>query len=304
MRVLFVSSGNTKDGISPIIKNQGESLKQEGTNLEYFTIKGGGVKGYLKSIFKLREHLKNNSYDVIHAHYWLSAIVTSLAGAKPMVVSLMGDDVKAKAWFRWIIYFFHHLSWSKTIVKSQDMYNSFGQKNVAIIPNGVDMNRFKPIDKEIAINETGWDRTKKHILFTSNPKRVEKNFKLAKEAFSLIEDENLELHYLVNIPNEKIPYYYNAASVVILTSLWEGSPNAIKETMACNIPIVSTNVGDVENVLSKTEGCYISSFDHKEFASKIKKALNFRERTTGREDIAHLKSETIAKKIIDIYKEI
>ncbi len=304
MRVLFVSSGNTKDGISPIIKNQGESLKQEGTNLEYFTIKGGGVKGYLKSIFKLREHLKNNSYDVIHAHYWLSAIVTSLAGAKPMVVSLMGDDVKAKAWFRWIIYFFHHLSWSKTIVKSQDMYNSFGQKDVAIIPNGVDMNRFKPIDKEIAIKETGWDITKKHILFTSNPKRIEKNFKLAQDAFNLLKDENLELHYLIDIPNEKIPYYYNSASVVILTSLWEGSPNAIKEAMACNIPIVSTNVGDVEDVLSKTEGCYISSFDYKEFASKIKKALNFGERTTGREDIVHLKSKTIAKKIIDIYKEI
>ena len=304
MNILFVSSGSSKNGISPIIKNQGESLKKQDMELEYFTIKGGGIKGYFKSIFTLREHLKNNSYDIVHAHYWLSAIVASLAGAKPLIASLMGDDVKAKSWFKWIIYIFNYLSWSKIIVKSKDMYLSLGIKDAYIIPNGIDMNRFKPIEKELALKETSWDRTKKHVLFTSNPKRIEKNFKLAQEAFDVIKDENLELHYLVDIPNEKIPYYYNAASVVILTSLWEGSPNAIKESMACNIPIVSTNVGDVKDVLSKTKGCYLSSFDHKEFASDIKKALNFGKRTTGREDIAHLKSELIAKKIVDIYDNI
>lgn len=304
MKILFVSSGNTKNGISPIIKNQGESLKKEGLELEYFTIQGKGLKGYLKSISKLREHLKENIYDIVHAHYWLSAIVTSLAGAKPMVVSLMGDDVKAKRWFRWIIYFFHHLSWSKTIVKSKDMYDSFGQKDVAIVPNGVDMSRFKSIDKNVALKETGWSRTKRHILFTSNPKRIEKNFKLAQDAFNLLEDDSLELHYLMNIENEKIPYYYNASDVVILTSLWEGSPNAIKEAMACSVPIVSTDVGDVRSVISKTDGCYLSSFDAKEFASNIKKALAFGKRTTGKEDIAYIKSEVIAKKIINIYKDI
>jgi glycosyltransferase involved in cell wall biosynthesis len=112
------------------------------------------------------------------------------------------------------------------------------------------------------------------------------------------------LHYLKNIPNEKIPYYYNASSVVILTSLWEGSPNAIKETMACSIPLVSTDVGDVRDVISKTDGCYISSYDYKEFASKIKRALEFKRRTTGRDDIEYLKSNLIAKKIINIYKGV
>jgi glycosyltransferase involved in cell wall biosynthesis len=304
MRVLFISSGNSKNGISPIIKNQGESLKREGIEVEYFPIKGKGVKGYLKSIPRVREHLKNNSYDVIHAHYWLTAIVASLAGAKPMVVSLMGDDVKAKFWFRWIIYIFYYLFWSKTIVKSKDMYKTFGVKDVYIVPNGVDMSRFRPIDREIALQEVGWDNKKRHILFTSDIERIEKNFKLARDAFEYIGDDSLELHYLKNIPNEKIPYYYNASSVVILTSLWEGSPNAIKETMACSIPLVSTDVGDVRDVISKTDGCYISSYDYKEFASKIKRALEFKRRTTGRDDIEYLKSNLIAKKIINIYKGV
>jgi glycosyltransferase involved in cell wall biosynthesis len=305
MKILFVSSGNSKNGISPIIKNQGESLKNYGLELDFFTIKGKGIKGYLKSIPVLREFLKNNgSYDVVHAHYWLSAIVASLAGSKPMVVSLMGDDVKAKSWFKWIIYFFNFFSWSKIIVKSKDMYNSLGLNKADIVPNGIDMNRFKPIEQSIAIAELGWDSTKRHILFTSDPKRVEKNFKLTKEAFDIIDDENLELHYLKDVPNEKIFYYYNASDVVVLTSLWEGSPNAIKESMACSRPIVATDVGDVKDVLSKTKGCYISTFEPEDVASKIKKALKFKGKTTGREDIQYLKSELVAKKIVNIYNSV
>jgi len=306
MKVIFVSSGNNKNGISPIIKNQGVSLQKEGLDIDYFTINGSGIKGYIQNIPKLREYLKNNQYDIVHAHYWLSAIVASLAGAKPLVVSLMGDDVKAKRWFRWIITIFHYLSWSKTIVKSKDMYLSLGiYKNVYIVPNGVDLDRFRPISKDIALKETGWDSSKKHILFTSNPNRVEKNFALAKEAFDYIDDDSLELHYLKDVANDKMPYYYNASDVVILTSFWEGSPNAIKEAMACNIPIVSTRVGDVEELILYTNGCYISNrFDYKEFALIIIRALKFGRRTNGREAIKHLKSEIIAKDIIDIYKDI
>ena len=301
MKVLFISSGNATSGISPIIKSQGESLKKEGIELDYFAIKGKGLKGYLTSISELRKILKTDTYDIVHAHYWLSAIVASLAGAKPIVASLMGDDVKASPYFKWIIYLFYYPTWSSIIVKSEDMHHALNIKKANIIPNGVDMNRFKPIDKAVALNEVKWDERKKHILFTSNPSRVEKNFELAQQAFDEINDENLELHYLKDIPHEKIPYYYNASDVVILTSLWEGSPNAIKEAMACNVPIVSTHVGDVEKVLSKTEGCYVSSFDPKDFASKIKSALDFKERTTGRDDIDYLKSENIAKKIVEIY---
>jgi len=306
MKILFVSSGNAQNGISPIVKNQGESLKKEGVSLNYFPIIGKGVKGYVNGIFTLRRHLKETQYDVVHAHYWISGIVASFAGAKPLVVSLMGDDVKANLWFRWINSFFHYLFWKQTIVKSDDMYQTFGKKSVAIVPNGVDMDKFKPIERETALKITQWNREKRHILFSSNPERIEKNFTLAKNAFNYLKsiDKNIELHALVNIPNNQVPYYYNSADAVILTSLWEGSPNAIKETMACNIPIVSTDVGDVKSLIRKTEGCYLSTFDPKEFSLQIEKALAFQKRTTGREEIAHLNESIIAKKLIAIYRSI
>jgi len=304
MRVLFISSGNSKAGISPIVKAQGDSLIKEGIELDYFTIKGRGAKGYLNSISQLKELLNREDYNIIHAHYWLSGIVASLAGAKPLIVSLMGDDVKASGIFRWIIRGFYYISWDSVIVKSKDMYRSLNIKDAHIISNGVNIERFKPIDREIALNRVGWDSSKRHILFTSNPDRRVKNFKLAKRAFEYLNNRDLELHYLKNIPQEEVVYYYNASNIVLLTSLWEGSPNAIKEAMACNIPIVSVDVGDVRELISNTKGCYITSFNYRDIANRVEDALKFGKRTNGRENILHLSSERVAKRIIDIYREI
>jgi len=93
MKVLFVSSGNSEFGISPIVKNQGESLKQNGIDLYYFTIKGKGINGYLKNIPILKKYLKTHHYDVIHAHYSFCGWVSKLTLTKiPVIVSLMGSD--------------------------------------------------------------------------------------------------------------------------------------------------------------------------------------------------------------------
>ena len=303
MRVLFVSSGTSRYGISPIVKNQGESLKRIGIDVDYFTIKQKGIKGYLKAAKELKRVLIKERYDVIHAHYWLSGIVATLAGAKPIVVSLMGDDVKASLIFRFIIRVFYKISWSKIIVKSKDMYETLNIKDAYIVSNGVNFDRFKPIDKEIALSYTKWNPNKRHILFTSDPDRRVKNFKLAKEAFEYLNDSSLELHYMRHIDNSLVPYYYNSADVVILTSLWEGSPNAIKEAMACNIPIVSVDVGDVRDIISNTKGCFIASNRVDDFANKIKLALTFNKRTTGREDIKDLREDEVAKKIVSIYED-
>ena len=309
MKVLFVSSGNSINGISPIIKNQGESLIRQGVDLTYFIIKGKGIKGYLKNIKPLRELNKGNNFDLIHAHYSMSAFVASLAGAKPLVVSLMGSDVKSERYFKSIIKMFNKLFWSKIIVKSEDMKQSLGINSVEIIPNGVDFDKFKLKNQQECKNQLGWDLSKKQILFVANPSRYEKNFNLANAAFDILSDTNIELKVLKDVPNELMPVYHNAADIVLLTSLWEGSPNVIKEAMACNVPIVSTDVGDVKAVIGNTEGCYITSFDPKDVAKKIKMALEFAKikgRTKGRERLNELglDSESVAKRIIGVYEKV
>lgn len=302
MNILFVSSGNSKNGISPLIKNQGESLIKLHHNVTFFTIKGKGFKGYFKSIFELRRFLKKQKFDIIHAHYSLSGMVASLAGAKPIVISLMGSDVKASPVLKYIIRIFSLLFWKQIIVKSRDMKEDSGLNKAYIIPNGVDFNKFKPIKRSDAINETGWDPNKKHILFAANPDRPEKNFKLAKEAFNLIKNDAIQLQKLIDIPNKKMPYYFNAADVILLTSLWEGSPNVIKEAIACNCKIIAVDVGDIRELIGNTKGCHITNFDASQIANKLLLSLNSEQKTNGRDTIRHLDSVTIANKLTNIYK--
>jgi len=315
MKVLFVSSGNSKEGISPIIKSQGESLIKEGVDIEYFTIKSGGIKGYIKSIFELRSYMKTGKYSIIHAHYGLSAIVAFFAKKKEkIIVSFMGDDlvgsndyhgriepiskliVKLNKFFA--KYFFHY-----NIVKSNEMLKVLNLSNCEVISNGVDFNRFYEIDKIKAKEFLGEDVNVKKVLFCSNPDRPEKNYRLAREAVNCLSDDNIVLKCIHGINQEELVYYYNSADCLLLTSFHEGSPNVIKEAMACNIPIVSTNVGDVNEVIGKTEGCFITTFEPEDVASKIKKALFFDKKSQGRANIKHLEASVVAQKIINIYEK-
>ncbi len=251
MKVLFVSSGNSKFGISPIICNQGESLKKEGILLEYFTIQGKGFLGYLKNIKKLKEVLKKNDFDIIHSHYSLSSFVASLAGGKNHVVSLMGSDVNSGFVFRRLIKVFNLFFWKKCFVKSEQMKQKIGLKDVEVVPNGVDIDKFKSLSKSKCQKELGWIENRKHIFFPANPERKGKNFKLAELAVKLLNDDQVELHSISNVPHEKMAVLFNAADSVLFTSISEGSPNVIKEAMACNCPIISTNVGDVGWVIGE-----------------------------------------------------
>jgi len=105
-------------------------------------------------------------------------------------------------------------------------------------------------------------------------------------------------------PQEEVNLFYNAADVLLLTSFHEGSPNVIKEAMACNCPIVSTDVGDVRDIIENTEGCYITTFQPEDIADKIKRALEYGQRTKGRENIKHLDINTVAQRIIKVYKTV
>lgn len=305
MRILFVSSGNR--GISPIVSNQGVSLIYQGVIVKYFPIIGKGLLGYLSNIIKLRKFLQEEKFDVVHAHYSLTAFVVSMANAKPLVVSLMGSDVKKGLVFRLIIRVFAFLySWKNIIVKSEDMRSSLNIDNVMIIPNGVNLKRFREIDRVECRKRLGWDMEKKHILFPANIARPEKNYHLLDEAEKKLNDSNIEVHWFNNVPNEDTPYWYNAADVVVMTSLWEGSPNAIKEAMACGTPVVSVDVGDVKEVMGNTDGCYIAERNPDDIADKIRMALAFKGKTNGRQRIIDLglSNDLVAKKLIEIYNEV
>ena len=190
MKILFVLSNNHERGITPIVGNQAEALKEAGVEVDFFCINGRGLLNYLKSIIQLRRYLRTHQYYAIHAHYSFSGYVASLAGAKPLVVSLMGSDVKDSNYLKFLIPIFAKVfRWRALIVKSRDMYRDLGVEWSTVFPNGVNTERFQPRPKAENQEHLGWDPKKKHILFPANITRPEKDFALAEAALTLLQSD-------------------------------------------------------------------------------------------------------------------
>jgi len=279
-------------------------LRSKGIIVDVFLIKESGIKGYLKSILKLNKRLKNKKYDIVQATYALSGMVISFQSNTPIVISYIGSDVNIK-WIRIISKLFLIKRAKANIFVSEKLYKLAGSpKNGYVIPFGINVEKFYPMDQKDARIFFNMDLNKKYVLFSSRFDRKEKNADLALSAINLLQDINIELIELKDIPDENINILFNACDLGLLTSIMEGSPQFIKEAMACNLPIVSTNVGDVKDVFNDTEGCFISSFNPEDVAEKIKMALDFGKRTNGRNKITNYNNHIIASKVISIYQKI
>ncbi len=321
MNVLFVSSGNDdRYNIAPFIKSQGESLQRSGVEIDYYTIKGKGFLNYLKNIGPLRRHIKSNSYDLIHAHYSLCGWVAVLSfSGLPIVLSLMGADAvgtptskdqltlksRVLSYFTLLVQPFVSLIISKSPNIEKVVYR---KDRSVIIPNGVRMDQFNA-QPGVSKKSMGLSEDSRHILFLGSPHDKNKNIQLLKSSLKYLDIKNVKLLNIFDIPHDEVVKYLLISDVVSLCSFSEGSPNVVKEAMACNKPIVATNVGDVAWLLEGLQGCYVSDHTVEDFSKKIKEALNFssqHQSTTGRDRLflLGLDAKSTADRIIKLYQSL
>lgn len=321
MKVLFVASGNSKNyDIVPFIKSQGESLRKQGVDVHYFPVLGKGFKGYWDSSKKLRAHLKEHTFDLIHAHYGLCGWVAVLARPDiPIVQSFMGTDVYGeylsptkidfKSRYLTVLALALQPFVQRILSKSANIEAYVWRKRIShIVPNGVRLEQFK-IYEGGCREELGLAPDKQYVLFINNTADPRKNFQLVKAAFDRLNRPNTELVTPFPVPHDVVVKYFNSADVMVIASFMEGSPNVVKEAMACNCPLVVTDVGDAAWVVGDTPGCHISAHDPEEMARKLDLALTYaadQGRTRGRERIESLQlsAEEVAQRIIGIYQTV
>jgi glycosyltransferase involved in cell wall biosynthesis len=303
MKILIVCSA-TNQQIAPFIAEQAESLRACGQLVEFYLIREKGIKGYLHALPGLKSTIAAFRPDILHAHYGLSGLLANLQRKVPVVTTFHGTDIndpRVFLWSRWSI----SLSRYAIFVSQHAVEIANPRGHYAVLPCGVNMSRFCPVEKKIARQQLEWNDGEVYVLFAGTSEVEVKNYPLARQAVRNI--PGAHLIELKGFGRDEVNLALNAADVALMTSFSEGSPQFIKEAMACNCPVVSTDVGDVKQLAEGVEGCYITTFEIESVTTALQNALCFasgKGRTKGREKLEclGLTDDRIAGELIRIYQ--
>ena len=320
MRVLFITNGFptaehpeycvfTKEQIDGLVKYivKGRVI--------FINARQNGTIEYIRKIPTIIKSHKN--YDIIHVFHGLTFILVALLlPHRKLVVSFLNtidnefEDSSLRSKLFIII--------TKLLIKRKhyvkifkDGLPSYADKNSIYLPNGVNMDLFYPISKIKAKRQLNLDERKKYILFVSSKSkyRPQKRYDRYKEVICILKKEIPEIEELciVGEKRDSIKYFYNSAELHLLTSDYEGSPNSIKESLACNIPVVSTNVGNVGDMLDGVNGCYVSkTMSSTELANYCMKILINSDKVNTRDHLMDKKLdiESKSQKLFNLYTDI
>ena len=305
MRILVVASHN-KGRFAPFILEQAEALKHNGCEILFFGLQGKGIIGYLKNLSALKREIKEFKPDVIHAHYGLSGLFANMQRRIPVVTTYHGSDINNKSVLRFSKIAMRLSAWN-IFVSTKTMEIVRPKKKYSLIPCGIDLSDLQLTEKSAARQKMNLSAEKKYVLFAGAFDNKVKNAPLAKEAVSFLRDNNVELLELKGYSRDEVTLLMCAADAFLMTSFTEGSPQVVKEALACGCPIVSVDVGDVKERTQGVEGCYVAKTrEPQELAELLRKAMTFERKTKGRERILAdgLDNCQVAAKLTDIYQII
>ncbi len=288
------------------IHTQVEFLRANGVEVDVCFINGRKSKlDYLWGTFRFWRTILRSKYDVVHAHYVQSGAVARLQWRSPVILTHHGSDVLSQSWEATLSHLLHPL-FDRVIVVSKEMWQVFKDDRTVVIPGGINLEDMRPMPQAEAREELGLPPDKPLILWAGQYWQPVKRFSMTKQAVALVQEQcpEAELVVVANEPHRVMPLYMNACDAIVLTSYTEGSPTVIKEAMACNLPVVSVDVGDVAEVVEGVEGCHIVEPNAPAVAEGLLQVLSKRQRTQGRGRVAHLDSRLVSQRVVDVYKQL
>ena len=311
----------------PFVLEQGESLRQLGLDIEYMPVRGN----YFLAVRDLKRKIRECQPDIVHAHFGLSAITAELQSLVPVVTTFHNGET-----LNWHVNFItslFSLRAKHVVYVAQHIHDLvyFKAKNHSIIPCGVNMDDCHVIDQAAARQQLGFEDGVKYILFGGGFDNLRKNYAILRNAVERIEQApwvpveggercgNIVCLEMKGLSRAECVLRMNACDLFALPSHSEGSPQALKEAMACNCPILATDIADVRTLLGELPGHYIlrnprrtherwdadeKSLD--EMVTLLQEALHFSGRTNGRDRILEmgLSNEQVAQRLIAIYESV
>lgn len=293
-------------GDSPQIQDQVQMLRARGVKVDVLYInRYRGKRAYIEAAWKLfRLSFQPKRYDLIHAYYGHSGFIARLQIKYPVVVTFLGSDL---LYDRDVVIGSLAARFANgIIVQSEEMKRVSKRDDAYIVPFGLNIGLFAPYPREAARRELGIPLDEKLILFPWNPARPVKRFDIIREAVQIVQQTYTQVRLLTvfDQPHEVVAKYMNACDVLALASDHEGAPMALREAMACNLPIVSVDVGDVCTLISDTEGCYLCERDPADMAEKLILALKRGDRTNGAPIVRQADATWGADRVMELYKSV
>ena len=287
------------------VTNQVQALADLGVESDVVEVPGGaGSDGrspfdYLRFCRIVRDELSTR-HDLVHANFGLTIPGAIAQRRVPVVTSLVGTDLMGRygGATKQLTRF------CDEVIVVNDEMRDLVPGDAHVIPYGIDVQMFRPMDRTSARKKIGWPTDRYCVLFPYSTERPVKNYKLAERVVEMASEqlgEEIELRSITGLDYSLIPAYMNAADTLLLTSHREGSPSTVKEALACNTPVVATPVGDVPARLSRVDHCATSD-SVVELAEALCDAVTARERPNGRDAVRDATLERMGERILNVYE--
>jgi teichuronic acid biosynthesis glycosyltransferase TuaC len=321
MRVLMITSEwptAERPHLVPFIVRQVDFLRRAGIEIEVFSFRGARKPlNYLRAWYRVQRKLWRGAYDVIHAQ-WGQSAPTALPTRRPLVVTfrggegegIVGDHGTRHGRYTFSGFVLRMVSAlvarraDELVVVSSHMREYLPKRQVHVIPSGLDFSRLPLLPSEDARRQLGLPLGKRLVLFVGNPAEARKRYDLAREVVAGLDRElDAELVVAWQVPHDRVPIYMNACDALLFVSMYEGSPNVVKEALACNLPVVSVEVGDVPERLARVPGCRLCrSADPATLTRALEDVLRANRRIEGRATVLDLDEIHLAQKMAQVYR--
>jgi len=325
MRILVVTN-MFLSGNGNWVAEQVRSLRDLGVHVDvaFYDTKRTRLN-YALSTPGIARALRSQRYDIVHTHHTYTLfnvlVAKSLSGVRTPVIltnhepEILDRGGRTRSWHP-SSHLRHWLGPKRYAARRAD-FVIFVARQLAsvlgfdgrhtVIPCGVDLSKFRPMDRRRCRSRLGVPEDAMVVFFPANPSVQRKRFPLALEAVSLVRREIDKVVLLTGggIAADDMPYYYNAADVVLQTSYCEASPTVVKEALACETPVVSTDAGDTRDVIEGVEWCAVCPEDSSQLARRLvaargRQAGNARRRLLDLElDLAQ-----VARRILAVYERV
>ncbi len=323
MRVLWTHNFDPDiQGSGVFVHTTARGIRARGIDLQLEYV--GNLRS-VSQILRARKRIREMApdFDIVHAQYGSAcAVVTAAAYGVPKVLTIRGSDWQVHRSSMNFLNIHTRLASMLTRASiggfdfvtpvsnriSTELSDFVPADKLEVVPSPVDLSRFVPLDKRIARFQLGFpDNDERWVLFNArdlgNPI---KRFELAKQAFDIAQARlgNLRLRIATKLPHEEIPVFVAACDLVICTSDNEGWPNSIKEALACNVPFVATDVGDLKEISRAEQCCRVCPADAEVLADNICNVLNGEMPQDLRKYVRNMSLDSISEQFISIYQSV